>query len=52
MPIAAAAFLLVFSPTYIRPLFETSIGRLMLGLAICGVILGYVVMQRIVAIKV
>jgi len=52
LPIALGAFLCTVSPDYMRPLFEETTGRIAIGVAIVMEIIGYVVIRKIVDIKV
>lgn len=52
LPFAVAGFLFVFNPSYFRPMLEQSMGRYMLVYALISMILGHLVIQRIVRIKV
>jgi len=52
MPIATLVLLKVASPSYVNSLFDDPIGRNLLGLAVVSQILGYLVMQKIIRVKV
>jgi tight adherence protein B len=52
LPAALMAAIAVISPGYLKPLFETSAGNVMLVVGACLVVAGSVVIQRIVEIKV
>jgi len=52
LPIVLAIFLLAVNPEYIRILFIHPIGKLMIGVALIGEIIGILVIRRIVAIEV
>lgn len=52
LPPAALFLLTVTNPPYVEPLFHTSIGHVVLGIAAVLVVLGSLAIKRIVAIKV
>jgi tight adherence protein B len=52
LPIVLAIFLLAVNPEYIRILFTHPIGRLMIGIALAGEVIGILVIRRIVSIEV
>jgi len=52
LPIALGAFLATVSPDYMRPLFEEPMGRMAIIAAIIMEIIGFVVIRKIVDIKV
>lgn len=52
IPIAMALFLYLTAPDYITPLFTTNIGRMFIGGAILLVIIGFLIIRKIVDIKI
>jgi tight adherence protein B len=52
MPVAVTCFIMVTTPEYLTALVADKIGRMMIYGAICGQIIGYFVIQKIVNIKV
>lgn len=52
IPIAMALFLYLTAPNYITPLFTTNIGRMFIGGAILLVIIGFLIIRKIVDIKI
>jgi tight adherence protein B len=52
MPIATIILLKLVSPSYVNNLFDDPIGRNLLGAAVVSQILGYLVMQKIIKVKV
>lgn len=52
LPIGLAAFILVVAPEYLKGLLEDQIGRYLIGMAVLLQITGYLIMRRIVNIKV
>lgn len=52
LPVGLALFLQVVRPDYISTLYTTTCGLIMLGVAIAGIISGYLVMRKITAIEV
>jgi Flp pilus assembly protein TadB len=52
MPIVVSAFLFIFEPTYMRPLYATRIGDLMLAGAVLLMITGAVLMRQMIKIEV
>lgn len=52
IPIAMAIFLYLTAPDYITPLFTTNIGRMFIGGAILLVIIGFLIIRKIVDIKI
>lgn len=52
LPVALGAFLMIASPAYMKPLFEEPMGRMAIAGAIVLEILGFLVIRRIVNIKV
>ncbi len=52
LPVVLAIFLFAVNPEYIRILFTHPIGKLMIGIALAGEVIGILVIRRIVAIEV
>ena len=52
LPVALAGFIAMVSPGYITPLFTETAGRIAIGVAIVMEIMGYLVIKKIVNIKV
>lgn len=52
LPVGLAVFLQVVRPDYISTLYTTTCGLIMLGVAIAGILSGYLVMRKITAIEV
>ena len=52
IPVALALFFYITSPEYLEPLFSTSIGRIAIGAATILVIVGFIIIRKIVDIKV
>ncbi|MDQ3328236.1 MAG: type II secretion system F family protein [Chloroflexota bacterium] len=52
LPIALCVGLSVLSPSFMRPLYTTTLGHVLIVGAISGLIMGYLTMMKIVAIKV
>ena len=52
LPVGIAAVITVMSPDYMRPLFSTDLGRMLIAGAVTMDILGFVVIRRILAIEV
>lgn len=52
MPIAIGGFLFTTRGEYLEPLLTTGIGRVMLGGAVLGVLLGHFVMRKLVQVEV
>ena len=51
LPLAVGAFLFITRPTYMRPLYTTHTGQLMLGAAAVSLVLGTVIMRRIIKVE-
>lgn len=52
LPAGIAAVITLMSPDYMRPLFSTDLGKMLIGGAVTMDILGFMVMRRILAIEV
>ncbi|MDD7196016.1 MAG: type II secretion system F family protein [Acidaminococcus fermentans] len=52
IPIGLGLFFAVASPEYLRPLLTTSIGKMAIGAAVVMEIIGYLIISRIVDIKI
>lgn len=52
IPVALGLFFAVTSPEYLKPLLTTSIGKMAIGIAVVMEIIGYVIISRIVDIKI
>jgi tight adherence protein B len=52
MPIAVAGFMLLINPGYLKGMFATDVGRYMVYGAGVGQVIGYLIIQKIVDIKV
>ncbi len=52
LPIALLAVISLMNPEFAHPLFFTTFGRFLLAGALAGIVVGYMVMMKIVAIKV
>jgi len=52
LPVALLAALKMINPGYIDLLFAQQIGQIMLGVAVCGQLLGIVAIQKIVNIEI
>ena len=50
--VALALFFYITSPEYLEPLLTTSIGRIAIGAATVLVIVGFIIIRKIVDIKV
>lgn len=52
IPVALALFFFIYSPEYLEPLLTTGIGRIAIGIAAVLVIVGFIIIRKIVDIKV
>ncbi len=52
MPFLAGAGMMAFSPSYFTPMLQTPQGHKLLAFALCGVMLGHILIRRIVKIEV
>lgn len=52
IPVALGLFFAVTSPEYLKPLLTTSIGKMAIGAAVVMEIIGYLIISRIVDIKI
>ena len=52
IPVALGLFFAVTSPEYLKPLLTTSIGKMAIGVAMVMEIIGYLIISRIVDIKI
>jgi len=52
IPFLLTAVIFLLNRSYIMPLFTTNMGRIMLAVALAGIMMGYYMMRRIIAIKV
>lgn len=52
IPVALGLFFAVTSPEYLKPLLTTSMGKMAIGIAVVMEIIGYVIISRIVDIKI
>ena len=52
LPLALAGYLFLFRRGYLAPLYETSMGRVMIAFAVIGIVLGSVWMRRIAKVEV
>src|SRR5947208_2001874 len=52
LPFFVALSLILFNPEYFKPMTESRTGLYMIGYGICSIVLGHVLIQRIVRIKV
>ena len=52
LPVALGVFLTTVSPDYMRPLFEETTGQMAIGVAVVMEIIGFLVIRKIVDIKV
>ncbi len=52
LPVALGVFLTTVSPDYMRPLFEETTGQIAIGVAVVMEIIGFLVIRKIVDIKV
>lgn len=52
IPVALGLFFAVTSPEYLKPLLTTSIGKMAIGIAVVMEIIGYLIISRIVDIKI
>jgi len=52
LPFFVAVCLILFNPEYFKPMMESRTGLYMIGYGICSIVLGHVLIQRIVRIKV
>ena len=52
LPFFVALSLILFNPEYFKPMMESRTGLYMIGYGICSIVLGHVLIQRIVRIKV
>jgi Flp pilus assembly protein TadB len=51
MPVVVGAWLFLVDPTYMRPLYTTGIGQILLGVAFVLLVLGTVIMQRMIKLE-
>jgi tight adherence protein B len=51
MPIGVGGFIMVSNPDYVRVLWETQVGRLLVGAALVMQVIGFLWMRRITAIR-
>jgi tight adherence protein B len=51
MPLAIGAFLFLTRREYVEPLLTTGLGRLMLGGAVIGVLIGHFIMRKQVQVE-
>src|SRR2546428_163778 len=52
LPFFVALALILFNPEYFRPMMESKTGLYMTGYGLCSIVLGHILIQRIVRIKV
>ncbi len=52
LPIAVAGFLFVFNPKYMRPLYTTLVGEVMLGGAAVLLVLGMIIMRQMIKLEI
>jgi len=52
LPFLVLTCLLLFNREYFRPMIEQRAGWWMMGYALCSILFGHIVIQRIVRIKV
>jgi len=52
LPFFVAVALILFNPDYFRPMMESKQGLYMTGYGLCSILLGHILIQRIVRIKV
>lgn len=52
LPVVVAAFMMVVNPTYIGVLFHTTIGWIMIGMAVVSEVLGLFLIRRIISIEI
>ena len=52
LPFFVAVALILFNPEYFRPMMESKQGLYMTGYGLCSIVLGHILIQRIVRIKV
>lgn len=52
IPVALGLFFALTSPEYLKPLLTTSMGKMAIGIAVVMEIIGYVIISRIVDIKI
>ncbi|HWQ60847.1 MAG TPA: secretion system protein, partial [Negativicutes bacterium] len=51
LPFVMVAFLLVINPSYIGMLFTHPVGKILLGIAIAGQVIGMLLLRKIVSIE-
>ena len=52
LPIAMALIINILNPEYMKPLWRESMGRMMLGTAVVMQIIGYIIIRKIIRIKI
>ncbi len=52
LPVAVGAFLFVFNPKYMRPLYTTRVGELMLAGTVALLITGTLIMRQMIKLEV
>jgi tight adherence protein B len=52
LPVAVLLFLTVSNPTYVSPLYDTTMGNVLLGVAAVMVVMGSLVIKRIVDFRI
>ena len=52
LPFGITAFLYMYNPDFIAPMFEDACGWIMIGSSLVLIVLGYVVINKIVSIEV
>ena len=52
LPVGVIAFLYLFNPTFIMPLFEDPCGWIMVGIAGAGILVGSLIIRKIVDIDI
>jgi Flp pilus assembly protein TadB len=52
LPVAVGGFLFIFNPKYMRPLYTTGVGEIMLGGAVVLLVLGMVFMRQMIKLEI
>jgi Flp pilus assembly protein TadB len=51
LPVAVGAFLTFTKPTYMHPLYATTLGHVLLGLALVLIVLGWLIMRQMIKVE-
>jgi Flp pilus assembly protein TadB len=52
LPVAVGGFLFIFNPKYMRPLYTTGVGEMMLGGAVVLLVLGMILMRQMIKLDI